>query len=183
MEEHDPSVDPLTAFTLEEYKRWNLNVGRDPITQIWNGESEEYETWRDLMVDVCSGQWLAWRSILDNLVTLKEPIRLGTIRDTNKCLGLTGKQHVVLSNVLWSHLGRCMDGVQRKQRKRLAGEMRNGYELWRRLYWDNLDGESVSGIRGAAYFRNFPRCTTMEGQQAHIDEWLLLEDDVAPEIR
>ena len=62
------------------------------------------------------------------------------------------------------------------------GEALNGVELWRRLFWDHLDGGVTSNIKGATYSRTFPRCEHFEDLQAHVDEWLLLRDDVASEM-
>ena len=72
-----------------------------------------------------------------------------------------------------------MDPIQRRARKRTAGEKLHGFELWRRLYWYHLDGEELSSIRGGGDFNQFPRCSSYEHLQAHVDEWLLLRDEVA----
>ena len=136
----------------------------------FNGKSDEFESWRELMIDMCATSWYGWRAIMEHLCTIGEPLNLATIRSTKLLFGLTGPQHEMLASLLWSHLGRCMDIKQRRGRRRVAGENLNGYELWRRLHWDHLDGGHCSSIRGSNYFRNFPRCERFEDLQAHIDE-------------
>ena len=118
----------------------------------------------------------------DHLVTIKEHLKFNTIHATPMHMGLTGPQLVVLSTMLWAHLGRCMDVVQRRARKRVAGEALNGFELWRKLFWDHLDGGVLSENRGATHFRNHPRCEDIEKLQAHIDAWDILRAEVASEM-
>ena len=51
-----------------------------------------------------------------------------------------------------------MNNTQRNFRRQVAGGNLNGFELWRRLYWNHLDGESLSEIRGASHCINYPKC-------------------------
>ena len=134
-------IDPLSVFTPDDYKRWNLNIQTDRVAQLWTGKTEDYESWKELMVDLCASHWYGWRGILEHLTTINVPLRTATIYSTNNRFGLTGPQHMVLSSVLWSHLGRRMESRQRQARRRLAGENLNGYELWRRVFRDHCNGE------------------------------------------
>ena len=38
------NLDPMAAFTHEEYKRWNLDITTDNVTRLFGGTSEEYES-------------------------------------------------------------------------------------------------------------------------------------------
>ena len=116
------NLDPRSVFTLDDYKKWNLNIPNDRVTQLWNGQTQDFESWKELMLDLCATQWFGWRGILEHLTSITVPLKLETIRATDNLFGLTGPQHVVLASCLWSQLGRCMEAAQRRNRKRLAGE-------------------------------------------------------------
>ena len=180
-DDDDPThyIDPLEFFTMDEYRRWNLDVKHEKISHVFGGRSENYVTWRDLMIDVCSGSWFGWRGLLERIVKRETPLTSAVIRATHQWMGLSGGQLTILSTILWSHLGRCMNTTQRRNRKRTAGESLNGFELWRRLHWDHLDGDVASDRQKSKDFREFPRCSTCEGLQSHIDEWQLLRQEVA----
>ena len=92
-------INPGEAFTQEDYRSWNLDIRAEKVTELFNGKSEDYESWRDLMVDLCSAQRFGWRAILDHLVTVKTPLTMSTITSTPLHLGLTGPQHVVRSQL------------------------------------------------------------------------------------
>ena len=115
-------LDPYSVFSPSEYRKWNLDVRSEKVTQMWNGKSDEYETWRDLMTDLCASQCMGWRAILEDIPTSKDPLTLSKLRSTHMHLGLTGPQHVVLADVSWGDLGRCMDKTQRANQKILTGQ-------------------------------------------------------------
>ena len=164
---------------MEEYRKWNLDIKSEKITQTFDGRSENYDGWTELMIDVCSTQWFGWRFILEQLVKRKEPTTTAFTRATYNWCNLNGGQLVVLSAMLWSHLGRCMNVTMRRARLRTAGEKLNGFERWRRLHWDHGDGEEQADLSRAKYFRDFPRCATFDGLQSHVDEWIRLKQEVA----
>ena len=37
-------IDPLTVFSMDDYRKWNLDIKSDRITQLWDGKSESYES-------------------------------------------------------------------------------------------------------------------------------------------
>ena len=51
-------VNPMDVFSPDDYRRWNLDIRTDRVTKLFGGASEEYEAWRDSMVNLCSSQWL-----------------------------------------------------------------------------------------------------------------------------
>ena len=57
-------VNPLDHFTMEDYRKWNLDIISEKLTQTFDGRSENYDGWKELMIDVCSTQWFGWRFIL-----------------------------------------------------------------------------------------------------------------------
>ena len=176
------NVDPLTVFTYEDYKHWKLDFPLDKETTLFDGRSEAYADWRDMIVDHCATHWFRWRGVLTQLLNFDYALTTEKIFATNSWLGLNGAQLVVLSNVLWSHLGRCMTETQRRSRKRTAGEELNGLELWRKLHWGHHNGETPSDICGAQFFNMYPRCSNFEHLQAQVDDWKLLRQEVGAGI-
>ena len=47
-------LDPLRVFSNDEYKKWNLDIKDGKSMRPWDGTSEAYEAWRDLIADQCS---------------------------------------------------------------------------------------------------------------------------------
>ena len=125
----DEDLDPLADFTPDECRQWNLDIKMEKGTRLFNGHSETYEAWRELIVDMCATHWFKWRGLLTKLVNFKDPLTTQRIMATGRCYNLTGPQLTVLPHILWAHLGRCMDPIQRRSLKRTAGESLNGFEV------------------------------------------------------
>ena len=172
-------LDPLSAFSPEDCKRWNLDIKAERITRMWDGKKLHYESWRELIVDACASHWYAWRGVLQNPVERDRRLTATTIMKTISRMNMDGGQISVVSSILLSFLGRCTDETQRRNRKRIAGECLNGFKLWRRLHWDHPNCVEACDLGGVLHFMTFPRCDSFEGLQAHVDEWTLLKDEVA----
>ena len=79
---------------------------------------------------------------------------------------------VQLARFLWTFLGNHMTNTLLNRRTALAGgDDRNGFELWRVLYWEHEGGTEQCHLTGARHLIAFPQCKDAKSLTARIGEW------------
>lgn len=95
------------------------------------------------------------------------PFTNDVIKHTTNSTSPNAGQVLVLSVKLWTQLGRRIVSTQRRNRKRIAGETLNGFELLRRLRRDHCTWEGSDDCSRSRQLSDCPRCRFLQIAKTH----------------
>ena len=111
-----------------------------------------------------------WHYVVEQIEAQKITLTLPRIAASNL---IPGVAMITLAHEVYSFLGTIIGATVHKKRLRLAGgEKGNGFEMWRRMFFDNQGGGELADLTGERFFFNYPRCTDAKHLHDHVEEWL-----------
>ena len=126
----------------------------------FDGVSANYRQWNTRVRDHCQLVNPGWRRILDEIEAQTCPVNWALIHNSYIDV-LTAGDLILLAHDLWSFLGTVMTDAIHPRRDALAGgEAGNGFELWRRLYFEHEGGSTQVHLMGIRFFTIFHSVST-----------------------
>ena len=123
---------------------WHIDRKVPKNLTPWDGRWETYKVFRDMVEDhlvACNPSWAALISMIE---AERTQITLSRIASSQL---IPGVNMVHITNELYAFLGTVVGPTMHKKRLRLAGgEKGNGFEMWRRNFYDNQGGGELADL-------------------------------------
>ena len=135
------------------------------------------------MVDHIAEEWARWRMIIRECEQQKNPINWWQVQS----IVIDGFNGTELALDIWSFISRYIGRRLYDRRAKLGVNIEgNGFELWRRLFYDHEGSSELIALAGRTKLLSFPRCRDKRKLGQHFDDWVDMFQtygaDIGPEV-
>ena len=156
MPQHPPGIFPQPVAT-EKPKKPAYAIPRKNTEKLFelDGDGKSCMNWRDRMLDHMTEEWPHWRRIIDAVEGFKHPISWNQVQATT----VDTFNGTELALDLWSFLSRWIGKRLYDRRKKMGVAIEgNGFELWRKLFYDYRGSSELIALAGRKKLLAFPQC-------------------------
>ena len=158
---------PRSAPTIGNFE---ISYKPNEALKKFSGDSANYKTWADRIMDHLARGNSYWRTLLKSLQACTLNIQRSWL-EGQWVQGVCGWDlSEKLENFIMTYVG---DSLYSRRIQLAGGEAQagNGFEIWRKLYQEHHGGAEAVKLGGIRRLQEWPKCSNINNLNQHLDAW------------